>query len=158
MKKSVAVPSGAPAKRRLKNCIWRSLSLAARGDVKTRLAHPNFVATLQLRFFYDESDSRASTRRLRLLAQFRGPLGERGARSEAAPDRFVRLRPRCLERRAVHDRAKRCLGFLDEKRGDGFRHVAEGAAGLGRVREWLLHSVLRLQRYLSFQRAGASER
>ena len=38
------------------------------------------------------------------------------------------------------------------------RHFAQGAAGLGRVRERLLHSLFRLQRHLSFERAGASER
>ena len=41
---------------------------------------------------------------------------------------------------------------------DGDRHIAQGAAGLGGVREWLLHPLFRLQRHLSLEGAGASER
>src|SRR5205085_6735645 len=79
--------------------------------------------------FYDESDSRASTRGLRLLAEFRRAFEERRPRSETPADRLVRLCARRVERGAVHDRAERRLRFLGKKWRDGFRHVAEGAAG-----------------------------
>src|SRR5437588_7128018 len=104
--------------------------------------------------FYDESDSRASTRGLRLLAEFRRAFEERRPRSETPFDRLVRLRARRVERGAVHDRAKRRLRFFGEKWRDGFRHLAQGAAGLGGVRERLLYSLLRLQRHLSLEGAG----
>ena len=39
-----------------------------------------------------------------------------------------------------------------------YRHQSPGAARLGGIRDRLLHSLFRLQRHLSFQRTGASER
>ena len=48
--------------------------------------------------------------------------------------------------------------FQREEWGDNDRDIASGATGLGGVRERLLHSLFRLQRYLSLEGAGASER
>src|SRR5438477_10953579 len=113
-------------------------------EATASVAAPRILATLELRFFYEPTDSRAPARSLRLLAQFRGPFAERRSRGKAAPDRLVRLRAGRVERRAVHDRAQRCRGFLRQKWRDDFRHSAQGAAGLGGVRERLLHSLFRL--------------
>ena len=122
------------------------------------LAAGHFIARLQLHFCHDQSDSRPSARPFRLLAEFRRSFEERRPRGEAAPDRFAGMRARRVERRAVHHRPERRRGLLGRKWRDCFRHVAQSAAGLGRLRERLLHSLLRLQRYLSLEGTGAPER
>ena len=48
--------------------------------------------------------------------------------------------------------------FSAEERRHHYRHQTSGAAGLGRFRDRLLHSLFRLQRHLSFEGTGASER
>ena len=48
--------------------------------------------------------------------------------------------------------------FAAKRRRDPLGNSAPCAAGLGRLRQWLPRPVSRLQRYLSFQRAGPSER
>ncbi len=95
---------------------------------------------------------------LRLFPEFRRSFQERRARSETARDRLVWLRARRLERGALRDRAESRLGFFGEEWRDRYRNRAQGAAGLGRVRERLLHSLFRLQRHLSLEGTGASER
>ena len=102
--------------------------------------------------------TRPSPRRIRLFLKLRRSLARSGARGETARDRFLRLRPRRLARGAVRDRAHSRFGFFGEKWRDDYRHRSSGAAGLGRFRDRLLHSLFRLQRHLSFQGAGASER
>src|SRR5436190_19930852 len=128
---------------------WFGLAASCRASIRRHIA-----ASL----FYDESDSRASIRPFRLLAEFRRSFEERRARGEAEVGGLVRLRARGVERGAVHDRAQGRLGFLGEARRDRDRHRAQGAAGLGGFRERLLHSLFRLQRYVSLEGTGASKR
>ena len=55
--------------------------------------------------------------------------------------------------------ARKVASDFSAKHGsDNYRHESQGAAGLGRIRDRLLHSLFRLQRHLSFERTGASER
>ena len=79
-------------------------------------------------------------------------------RSQAPNGRLDRLRNWRLERRALPDRAQRRVGIFGAERVDNHRHESSSAAGLGGVRYRVLHSLLRLQRYVSFEGAGAPER
>ena len=80
-----------------------------------RLAAARFVARLSALYV---QIARSSSRRIRLFPELRRSFTRSGARSEAPRDRFVRLRTRRLERRAVRDRAKCRFRFFSEKRRD----------------------------------------
>jgi len=58
----------------------------------------------------------------------------------------------------VRDCAKSRFGFLSETRFDNHWDESQGAAGLDGIRECLLHPLLRLQRYLLVEGAGAPQR
>ena len=124
-------------------------------EVGPGVAAVRFVARLQTLYV---QITRPSARRIRLFPEFRRSLAGSGARGEAPRNRFLRLRARGVGRGTVRDRAHGREGFLGEKRRHGHRHRSPGAAGLGRVRDRLLHSLFRLQRHLSLEGTGAPER
>src|SRR6266404_3464550 len=107
------------------------------------LAHAQFIGRLQRRISSDHN-ARAPTCQLRLLASLRGFVARSYSRSKAPRDRFVRLRARGLERRAVRNCAKSRIRVFSESRIDSHRHETQGAARLGGIRKWVLHSLLRL--------------
>src|SRR5207237_10283772 len=108
------------------------------------LARASFIARLQLKIPNDEI-ARPSICRIRMCPSFRRFVARNRARSEAAGNRFDRLRTWCMEGGAVPDWAGGGIGIFRETWRDHHGEAAQETTGMGAVRYGLWDQFFSIQ-------------